>query len=118
MSNAATGVARAIQKLLPAELPPSLSSRTGSLYQILSRYPQDGVGQRVYQTRWPAKGIADSYWEITRTSLKLHGEHGKAWGKLVWKGKVVSQRPERIPGSLKYTWARGVSPAIKSKPQA
>ena len=87
MANTAVTVAKAIQKLLPSELPPSLSSRTGNLYQILSRYPQDGVGQRVYQTRWAGKGISDSYWEVTKTSLKLHGNHGKAWGKLVWKGE-------------------------------
>ena len=82
----AASVTAALKKLLPKELPPSLSTRSGSLYQVLSRYPNDGVGQRVHQTRWSMKGIADSYWVVTRTKLKLEGKHGKAWGKLYWKG--------------------------------
>lgn len=83
---AATKVASALKALLPAELPPTLSSRAGTLYSVLARYPQDGIGQRVHQTRWSMKGISDCYWEVTRTKLKLEGTHGKAWGKLVWKG--------------------------------
>ncbi|OBZ76455.1 hypothetical protein A0H81_03815 [Grifola frondosa] len=47
-----TPVATALRKLLPSKLPPSLSSHPGNLYQILSRYSKDGVGQRVHQTRW------------------------------------------------------------------
>ena len=86
----ATSVASALQKLLPSSLPPSLSSRPGNLYQVLSRYSKDGVGQRVHQVRWGSKGIEDCYWEVTRTRLKLGGKHGKAWGKLVWKGALTS----------------------------
>ena len=82
----ASKVASALKQLLPAELPPSLRSGSGTLYSVLSRYPKDGVGQRVHQTRWSMKGIADSYWMVTRTKLKLEGKHGKAWGKLYWKG--------------------------------
>jgi small subunit ribosomal protein S34 len=83
----ATPVAAAIKKLLPKELPSSLSTRSGNLYQVLSRYPNDGVGQRVHQTRWSMKGIPDTYWEVTRSRLKLEGKHGKAWGKLYWRGE-------------------------------
>lgn len=83
----ASTVQTALRKLLPSKLPPSLSPHPGSLYEVLSRYPQDGVGQRVYQTRWGAKGIEGSYWEVTRTKLKAEGQHGKAWGVLVWKGE-------------------------------
>ncbi|KAI0796515.1 hypothetical protein C8Q75DRAFT_710148 [Abortiporus biennis] len=110
MANAVTS---ALQKLLPSKLPPSLSSRPGNLYQVLSRYTQDGVGQRMHQTRWGMKGIEGCYWEVTRTKLKLEGQHGKAWGKLVWKGKPVSKREELIPGGLKYGWQQGVSQAQK-----
>lgn len=84
---ATTNVASAIQKLLPSKLPASLSSRPANLYQVLSRYPKDGIGQKVHQTRWDMKNIEGSYWEVTRTKLKLEGKHGKAWGKLYWKGK-------------------------------
>ncbi|KAI0824659.1 hypothetical protein BC628DRAFT_1518163 [Trametes gibbosa] len=99
----------ALRKLIPSQPPPSLSTIPGNLYQLLSRYPQDGVGQRVYQTRWGAKGIEGSYWEVTRTKLKSEGRHGKAWGVLVWKGKRVSERDEKIPGGLKYRWITGES---------
>ncbi|KAG6335039.1 hypothetical protein ID866_4041 [Astraeus odoratus] len=99
----------AVLALLPKELPPSLQSKKGTLYQVLSRYPQDGVGQIVHQCRWAQKGIHGSYWKVTRTKLKLEGSHGKAWGKLVWKGKMLSSRDELIPGSLKYNWKTGSS---------
>ena len=79
-------VAKAIQHFLPSKLPPTLSDSPSSLYQVLSRFPRDGVGQKVYQTRWGTKGFPDCYWEVTRTKLKLEGKHGKAWGHLVWRG--------------------------------
>ncbi|KZT72708.1 hypothetical protein DAEQUDRAFT_722871 [Daedalea quercina L-15889] len=104
-----SGVAVAIRRLLPKKLPPSLSRSPGNLYEVLSRYPQDGVGQRVHQTRWTAKGLSDCYWEVTRTKLKLEATHGKAWGVLTWRGKRVSERDEKIPGGLKYRWASGAS---------
>ncbi|KAI0269183.1 hypothetical protein BC834DRAFT_865210 [Gloeopeniophorella convolvens] len=102
-------IAAAFQKLLPKRLPPGLSSTPGNLYQVLARYPKDGVGQHVYQTRWTAKGIEGCYWTVTRTSLKDGGSHGKAWGRLVWRGKDVSPREERIRGGLKYAWSHGAS---------
>ncbi|KAF9815543.1 hypothetical protein IEO21_04543 [Rhodonia placenta] len=104
-----SAVAAALKKLLPKQLPPSLSSRPGNLYEVLARYPQDGIGQRIHQTRWTAKGISDCYWEVTRTKLKLEGMHGKAWGVLTWRGKRVSEQEEKIPGGLKYRWAQGAS---------
>jgi small subunit ribosomal protein S34 len=79
----------AFQKLLPKNLPPGLSTRSANLYQVLSRYAADGTGQRVHQTRWTSKGISDCYWVITRTSLKKGGSHGKAWGRLVWRGQCI-----------------------------
>ena len=79
-------VVAAFRKLLPNNLPPGFSTKPANLYQLLSRYPVDGVGQRVFQTRWSAKEIADCYWIVTRTSLKQGGNHGKAWGRLVWRG--------------------------------
>ncbi|KAL1946595.1 hypothetical protein VTO73DRAFT_14699 [Trametes versicolor] len=115
----ASTVQTALRKLLPSKLPPSLSPHPGSLYEVLSRYPQDGVGQRVYQTRWGAKGIEGSYWEVTRTKLKAEGQHGKAWGVLVWKGKRVGEGDEQIRGGLKYRWAVGASqtkPGFKPLP--
>ncbi|KZT12877.1 uncharacterized protein LAESUDRAFT_689803 [Laetiporus sulphureus 93-53] len=115
-----SSLASAIRQLLPKQLPPSLTNRPGNLYEVLSRYPKDGVGQRVHKIRWTSKGIPNCYWEVTRTSLKLEGKHGKAWGILTWKGKVVSEREEKIPGSLKFSWAEGTSripPGFTSRPK-
>ncbi|KAI0723037.1 hypothetical protein C8Q76DRAFT_721348 [Earliella scabrosa] len=115
----ATSLQSALRKLLPSQLPPSLSPLPGNLYEVLARFPRDGVGQRVYQTRWGAKGIEGSYWEVTRTSLKCEGQHGKAWGVLVWKGKRTSEQDQKIPGGLKYRWAVGESrlkPGFKPLP--
>lgn len=97
----ANSVAQAIQKLLPSSLPPSLSSRPGRLYAVLSRYSKDGVGQRVHQTRWGMKGMEDCYWEVTRAKMKLGGTHGKAWGRLVWKGASL---PPRLVCGILMLW--------------
>ena len=131
-------VAKAIQRLLPSKLPPTLSNSPSSLYQVLSRFPQDGVGQKVFQTRWGTKGFPDCYWEVTRTRLKLEGKHGKAWGHLVWRGtclyplrvreawslrrfvsgKRVGERETMIRGGLKYVWATGTSSSGVYNPKA
>ena len=58
-----------------------------SLFETLSRLPKDGVSSRVFQTRWQSKGIEGCYWEITRVKMKNGGKNGRAWGKLVWRGK-------------------------------
>ncbi|KAF5333370.1 hypothetical protein D9611_002242 [Ephemerocybe angulata] len=105
----AVNVAESIKHLLPKDLPPSLVSKPGNLYEVLSRTPSGGVGKKVFQLRWQNKAIKDSYWVVTRSKFKCEGVHGKAWGHLYWKGKPVSQKEERIPGALKYTWAEGSS---------
>ncbi|KZV64085.1 hypothetical protein PENSPDRAFT_588943 [Peniophora sp. CONT] len=100
---------KALQSVLGSKPPASLSDKSGNLYQVLSRQPRDGVGATVFQTRWTGKDIVGSHWEVSRVRIKGHGEHGKAWGYLTWKGKRVSEHEEFIRGGLKYTWARGVS---------
>lgn len=126
---------RAIESFLPAQVPPSLDKRAATLPQVLSRYPHDGVGLKVHQCRWGHKGIDNSYYLVTRSKLKLEGKHGKAWGKLFWKGtpscnalptlrtgsltpaveitgKAVSDTDELISGSLKYNWRAGPSNVV------
>ncbi|KAG6849221.1 hypothetical protein H0H93_010343 [Arthromyces matolae] len=110
---ACSNVARSIQKLLPRELPPALIQRPGNLYEVLSRTVDGGVGRRVHQIRWGEKQIEGSYWIVTRSKFKCEGKHGKAWGHLYWKDKLVSPREQRIAGSLKYTWDEGPSVAKK-----
>ncbi|TDL29162.1 hypothetical protein BD410DRAFT_6893 [Rickenella mellea] len=93
----------------------NLSAQPRNLFETLSRMPHDGVGARVFQTRWQSKGIEGCCWNITRVQTKLDGTRGKAWGMLVWRGKEVSEREEQIRGGLKWKWAPGVSTGDKLK---
>ena len=77
-----------LSKLLPKSTTELLSNHPRTLYETLSRLPHDGVGSRVFQTRWQSKGIRGCFWEVTRVKLKLNGTHGKAWGKLTWRGEL------------------------------
>ncbi|KAJ7591364.1 hypothetical protein C8J56DRAFT_781674 [Mycena floridula] len=102
-------IAVALKKLLPKELPPSLYAGPGRLDEILARTPRGGVGSQVHPVRWSHKQIKDSWWLVTRSTMKCEGKHGKAWGILYWKGKRTSEKERPIPGILKYTWAEGSS---------
>jgi small subunit ribosomal protein S34 len=79
-------ISQVLRGLLPPNPPPTIAQRTGNLYEVLSRAPGGGVGKHVYQTRWRSKTISNCYWEITRSKFKCEGKHGKAWGKMYWKG--------------------------------
>ena len=128
--NVVRTVPKAISGLVPKEMTEPLVKKPRNLYETLSRLPADGVGSRVYQTRWTAKGIGGCFWEVSRVSLKKEGTHGKAWGRLVWRGemrfefvhlvnahelagKPINEKEEKIRGSLKYLWMDGVSKGDK-----
>ncbi|KAJ7283501.1 hypothetical protein C8J57DRAFT_1171196 [Mycena rebaudengoi] len=109
-------IARTLQRLLPQALPPTLKQHPANLYQVLSRTPS-AIGREVHQIRWSGKHISDSYWRVTRARFKCNGTHGKAWGQLYWKGKLVTKGPdELIRGALKYKWIEGrsLAPTIKN----
>ncbi|KAJ7122738.1 hypothetical protein C8R44DRAFT_784408 [Mycena epipterygia] len=109
-----SSVAKGVQRLLPQTLPSALKPSSGNIFQVLSRTPNI-VGKEVHQVRWSGKHISDSFWRVTRAQFKLNGNHGKAWGQLYWKGKLVTtRREEPIRGCLKYKWAEGRSVAPKS----
>jgi hypothetical protein len=98
---------RVLRSFLPTPTPPSLDTRAANLYRVLSRYPRDGVGMRVSQTRWGQKGIAGSYWLVTRTKIKSKEKHGKAWGKLYWKGMCSFLSFGALWSSATFTRAPG-----------
>ncbi|THH11286.1 hypothetical protein EW145_g763 [Phellinidium pouzarii] len=105
----ASALPRALAALIPEAASETLANKPRNLYSTLSRLPEDGIGARVFQTRWQSKGIEGCFWEVSRVRLKCEGTHGKAWGKLVWRGKLVSEKEERIRGGLKYKWNIGHS---------
>jgi small subunit ribosomal protein S34 len=95
MNRINSSIPKAFAKLMPEQATQFDSTTTifphpTTLFRTLSRLPRDGVGSRVAQRRWDAKGIHGSYWEVTKTKLKLSEDgkmaHGKAWGRLIWKG--------------------------------
>ncbi|KAF8339159.1 uncharacterized protein EI90DRAFT_2908107 [Cantharellus anzutake] len=104
------------QKLLNQILPGSVHlKQTQTLYQTLSRLPQDGVGSHLRQVRWDRLNRHDTYWMITRVKLKNDGRHGKAWGMFVYKGKPISQRDELIRGGLKWRWREMTSSELADR---
>ncbi|KAH7102985.1 hypothetical protein BKA62DRAFT_787181, partial [Auriculariales sp. MPI-PUGE-AT-0066] len=99
-----------------AKLVPNLSVLTnspGTLFKTLSRLPRNGVGSKLMEARWAQKNFTDCYWLVTRTRLKVDGAHGKAYGRLFWRGREVEiqQMPNKPPvteviirGGLKRNW--------------
>jgi small subunit ribosomal protein S34 len=87
-----SAINKALRALMPKETLAqlALANKSGNLYEVLSRQPRDGVGSIVHQPRWTGKNIVGSYWLVTRIVLKGKGDHGKAWGKLVWKGALCA----------------------------
>ncbi|PAV20524.1 hypothetical protein PNOK_0315100 [Pyrrhoderma noxium] len=111
-SSPAPRLPRALLNLVDKSISENLTNnaKPSNLFETLSRLPDDGVGSRVHQTRWSSKGIEGCYWEISRVRLEHEGTRGKAWGRLVWRGKVINEeKEEKIRGVLKYMWATGAS---------
>ena len=82
----ASALPRALSGLVQKETAEAIQNKPRNLYETLARLPNDGVGARVFQTRWQSKGIEGCYYEVSRVKLKLEGTRGKAWGRLVWRG--------------------------------
>ncbi|CUA70229.1 hypothetical protein RSOLAG22IIIB_00580 [Rhizoctonia solani] len=89
-----------------------------SLFAVLSRLPDDGVGQRVTQPRWSEKGIQGSYYTVTRVRLRANGTTGDVYGRYTWKGKLLSNgKEQKIRGGHKYAWKHVTEP-IASTPKS
>ncbi|CEL59509.1 hypothetical protein RSOLAG1IB_03442 [Rhizoctonia solani AG-1 IB] len=107
-------------KILPTSTSGILNN-SKSLFAVLSRLPNDGVGQRVTQPRWEAKGIQDSYYTVTRVRLRANGRTGDARGTITWKGKLLSNGKEQIiRGGHKHAWKHivGSSEPVVSIPKS
>ncbi|KAJ1308607.1 hypothetical protein OPQ81_004305 [Rhizoctonia solani] len=101
----ASGLRIPISGLKNLPKPTGILNDSKSLFAVLSRLPNDGLGQRVTQARWGAKGIQDSYYTVTRVRLRANGKTGDARGTLTWKGKLLSNgKEETIRGGHKYAW--------------
>ncbi|KAF8607638.1 hypothetical protein BDV93DRAFT_519664 [Ceratobasidium sp. AG-I] len=74
-----------------------------SLFELLARLPNDGLGQRVTQARWGHKGIENSYYVVNRVALRANGKAGEARGDFYWKGKLIGKQTI-IRGGHKHAW--------------
>ncbi|GAA5870569.1 hypothetical protein JCM8547_002050 [Rhodosporidiobolus lusitaniae] len=104
--------------------------RAVQLPRLLSLLPRDGVGAKVFQSRWAGKDLpvpsASSvdgacYWEITRVRLRYEDGKvkGRSWGRHFHKGKLVTEgADEPVRGGLKYLWQSAVPPSILINPSS
>jgi len=108
-------IPRSLLKLIPEDkgrqrlaILSHIATQPRRLPAILSRLPRDGVGSCVRRETWAQKGFNDSWWEITRVKLKNEGRDGRAWGRLWWRGKLVTntanKTDEPIDGGVRHNW--------------
>ncbi|KAF9963468.1 hypothetical protein BGZ65_003126 [Modicella reniformis] len=94
----------------PANALPLISQFTQpkNLYRALKVMDARGVGENVTTTKLLNKGFKDCYYKVTQ--IKFRGtevDHGKAYGIVVWKGKVLNNgKPVEIRGGLKWNWVK------------
>ncbi|KAJ1632724.1 hypothetical protein T492DRAFT_986260 [Pavlovales sp. CCMP2436] len=65
--------------------------------------PNRGIGTRFVRKSWDRNGYEDSHWTVTRIRFKPDGCHGKAWGKLTWRGAEPTWEKE-VRSPLKREW--------------
>jgi small subunit ribosomal protein S34 len=78
-----------------------MSKSSGSLFQILNGLRYFGVGSKVTRSIYK---FPETYWIVTRVQLSKDQMHGKAWGRMVWRGRLKGDE-ERIGSPLKKEWA-------------
>eukprot|EP00302_Diacronema_sp_CCMP2436_P016399 CAMPEP_0179877364 /NCGR_PEP_ID=MMETSP0982-20121206/24755_1 /TAXON_ID=483367 /ORGANISM="non described non described, Strain CCMP 2436" /LENGTH=217 /DNA_ID=CAMNT_0021769967 /DNA_START=137 /DNA_END=789 /DNA_ORIENTATION=+ len=74
-----------------------------NLFDLASLMPNRGIGTRFVRKSWDRNGYEDSHWTVTRIRFKPDGCHGKAWGKLTWRGAEPTWEKE-VRSPLKREW--------------
>ena len=72
-----------------------------NLFELCRLLPNYGVGFKLKRNSWKAE---DCYWTLSKTAPTMDGRHGKAYGKLTWKG-VEQPTEKKIRGVLKRPWS-------------
>lgn len=75
-------------------------SRATSLFSILNGMRYYGVGTKVKRNIYK---FPETYWVVTRVVLSTDQNHGKVYGRLVWRGKA-KETEEKITSALKREW--------------
>ena len=71
-----------------------------SLFNIVRGLRYFGVGSKVTRSTYK---FPDTYWIITQVKLSKDQEHGKIYGRLVWRGRA-KETDEKISTALKKEW--------------
>ena len=72
-----------------------------SLFRIVHGLRHFGVGSKVTRNIYK---FPDTYWVVTRVKLSKDQNHGKIFGRLVWRGKA-KEVDQRINTALKKQWS-------------
>ena len=78
-----------------------ISKLPTNIYQIVNGLRYFGLGAKVVRDRYAKP---DTYWVVTKTILSKDQNHGKIWGRYVYRGKQQSTKNERIGSALKKEW--------------
>ena len=75
-------------------------NKARSLYNIVNGMRYLGLGSKVTRNIYQ---FPDTYWVITKVKLSKDQEHGKIYGRLVWRGKA-KEHDMKIGPALKKQW--------------
>ena len=67
-----------------------------NLMELVSRFPKQGAGMRVFKKSWPD----NCYWEINYAHMRSV-KTGRLYGIQYWNGERKSNKIDKIPGVLK-----------------
>ena len=94
-----------------------MPSFNSNLFSLINGLRYFGVGSRVTRSIYK---FPDTYWVITRVVLSKDQNHGKVYGRLVWRGRP-KETDDKIGSPLKKEWALLSTPdygRFDAKPEA
>jgi small subunit ribosomal protein S34 len=77
-----------------------MSSKPQALFNVVNGLRHFGVGAKVTRSIYK---FPDTYWILTKVKLSKDQSHGKAWGRLIWRGRA-KEKDEKIGCPLKTQW--------------
>lgn len=80
-----------------------------SLFRVVNGLRYFGVGSKVTRSIYK---FPESYWIVTRVNLSKDQNHGDAWGRMVWRGRL-KLKEEKIGAPLKDEWKLVSTPDYK-----
>jgi hypothetical protein len=80
-----------------------------NLIELVSRFPKQGSGMKVYRKTWPE----NSYWEVYYANMTA-AKAGRLYGIKFWQGERISNKIDKIPGVMKRgVWQYDINDAFK-----